>query len=294
MSEEAPEAAALPAETAIGRVSIRVDDLERVVPFYREAIGCQVERDGRTARLSADDGRELLTFEEPPGAPGRPRSAAGLFHVAIRLSDRASLADALDRLRDAGATLSGASDHLVSEALYLTDPAGNGLELYHDRPRESWTRLDGGRVEMDTLSLDVDDLAAAGDGTAREALPAGTDVGHVHLEVTDLGASGDFYGDGIGFATTSQYVRGARFLAAGGYHHHVGLNVWNRRSESVGDHQGLSRFEVVLPDADSRRVVLERLETRGHEVDRNDDVPWAADPDGIRVAFPVRASRDED
>ena len=294
MSEEATEAAALPAETAVGRVSLRVDDLDRVVPFYREAIGCRVERDGSTARLAADDGSILLTFEEAPGAPARPRSAAGLFHVAIRLPDRPSLADALARLRDAEATLSGASDHLVSEALYLADPAGNGLELYRDRPRESWTWLDGGRVEMDTLPLDLDDLAAAGDGAVREALPAGTDVGHVHLEVTDLGASGDFYGGGIGFSTTSQYVQGARFLAAGSYHHHVGINVWNRRTDPVGDHQGLSRFEVVLPDADSQEAVLDRVASRGYEVDRADGVPWVVDPDGIRVAFPVQGELGED
>ena len=291
MSEEATESAALPAETTVGRVSIRVDDLDRVLPFYREAIGCRVEREGSTARLAADGGRVLLVFEEVPGAPGRPRPAAGLFHAAIRLPDRSSLADALARLRGAGATLTGASDHHVSEALYLQDPAGNGLELYRDRPRESWSRPGDGRVEMDTLPLDLDDLAASGDGAAREVLPEDTDVGHVHLEVTDLAVSGDFYGDGVGFATTSEYAGGARFLAAGGYHHHVGINVWNHRTEPVGDHQGLSRFEVVLPDAGARDAVLDRLGARGFAVDAAGDVPTAVDPDGIQVAFPVRAER---
>ena len=291
MREEATEAETLPPETAVGRVAIRVDDLSRVLPFYRDAVGCRVQRDGSTARLAAADGRAFLVFEEAAGAPPRPRIAAGLFHVAIRLPDRASLGDALVRLRDAGAAITGASDHLVSEALYLRDPAGNGVELYRDRPREEWTHNEGGGVEMDTLALDVDDLAAAGDGAARDALPGGTDVGHVHLEVTNLAASGAFYGDGVGFETTSEYSVGARFLAAGGYHHHVGINTWNGRTEPAGDHQGLSWFEVVLPDGESRDRLLDRLADRGHDVDESGDVPAVSDPDGIEVRFPAGAER---
>lgn len=292
MNEEATEAETLPPETAVGRVAIRVADLDGVLPFYREAIGCRVEREDSTARLAGADGREFLRFEEVPDAPPRPRSAAGLFHVAIRLPDRASLGDALDRIRDASASLSGASDHLVSEALYLQDPAGNGLELYRDRPRAEWNRLDGGGVEMDTLPLDLDDLAEAGEGAARDELPAGTDVGHVHLEVTDLAAASEFYVDGLGFSTTSRYADGAQFVAAGGYHHHVGLNTWNRRTEPVGDHRGLRWFEVVLPDDRSQRAVVERLAEAGHDVDESAEVPAVSDPDGVGVRFPVRAGAD--
>ena len=290
--EESTGAGTLPAEATVGRVSLRVDDLGSVLPFYREAIGCRVQREGHTARLCAADGRELVVFEEAPDAPPRPRSAAGLFHVAIRLPDRASLGDALARIRDAGVPLSGASDHLVSEALYLQDPAGNGLELYRDRPRAEWTRLDDGGVEMDTLPLPLDELAEAGDGAARDELPDGTDVGHVHLEVTDLAAASEFYVDGLGFSTTSRYVDGAQFVAAGGYHHHVGLNTWNRRTEPVGDHQGLDGFEVVLPDDRSRRAVVDRLAEASHDVDESAGVPVVSDPDGIGVRFPVRAGAD--
>ena len=292
MNEEAAETETLPPETAVGRVAIRVDDVESVLPFYRDAVGCQVERAGDVVRLAAGDGRELLVLEEAPDAPPRPRAAAGLFHVAIRLPDRTSLADALVRLRNAGASLTGASDHLVSEALYLRDPAGNGVELYRDRPRESWTRREGGGIEMDTLALDLDDLAAAGDGTTLDGLPAGTDVGHVHLEVTDLAAAGAFYGDAVGFSTTSEYADGARFLAAGGYHHHVGLNTWNRRTEPAGDHQGLDWFEVVLPDEASRERLVERLADRGYDVDESGAVPTASDRDGVEVRFPTGTERD--
>lgn len=286
VNEDAASGETLPAETTVGRVAIRVEAIDRLVPFYREAIGCRVERVDSGARLSAVDGRELLVLEADPDAPPRPRSAAGLFHVAIRLPDRAGLADALVRIRDSDATLSGASDHLVSEALYLRDPAGNGVELYRDRPRESWSRGEGSRVEMDTLSLDVDDLASAGSGSTSASLPAGTDIGHVHLEVTDLDRASSFYRDGLGFRTSSQYVSGARFLAAGGYHHHVGLNTWNRRSDPAGDHQGLSWFEVILPDDGSRRALVDRLEARGYEVQAEGD-PEVRDPDGIQVRLTV-------
>ena len=288
------ETGLLPAETAVGRVALTVDDLERVLPFYRDAVGCRVEREGDSAGLLAGDGRELLVFEEVPGAPPRPRSAAGLFHVAIRLPDRSSLGDTLVRLREAGASLTGASDHLVSEALYLRDPAGNGVELYRDRPRESWTRLDGDRVEMDSLPLDLADLAEAGDGTARDALPGGTDVGHVHLEVTDLAASKAFYTAGVGFGTTSEYRSEACFVAAGGYHHHVGLNTWNGRSDPAGDHQGLDWFEVVLPDAASRDAAVDRLADAGYAVDESGDVPAVSDPDDVEVRFPVGAAAVDD
>lgn len=280
----------LPAETAVGRVAIRVDDLERVLPFYGEAIGCRVERDGTRARLSASDGRVLVEFEEVPGAPARPRAAAGLFHVAIRLPDRGSLADALARLGDAGVSLDGASDHLVSEALYLHDPAGNGLELYCDRPREEWPRREDGTVGMDTLRLDLGDLSAAGDGSAAGALPAGTDVGHVHLESSNLAASGEFYADALGLTQSTQDFPEARFLAAGDYHHHVAYNGWNRRTEPAGDHQGLRWFELVLPDEPARAATVSRLERGGFAVGEREGVPEATDPDGVGVVLAVRDS----
>jgi catechol 2,3-dioxygenase len=285
VSEEPTEAHALPEATSIGQVAIRVDDLDRVLPFYRDVIGCRVDRDGSLAHLSAADGRELVVLQADPDAPARPRSAAGLFHVAIRLPDRASLADALARIRDSdvGASLTGASDHLVSEALYLRDPAGNGVELYRDRPRPAWDRLEGGRVEMDTLPLDLGDLAASGDGAASEALPAGTDVGHVHLEVTDLDASTEFYVAGLGLRRSTRAFGGASFLAAGDYHHHVGLNVWNRRTTPLGDHQGLRWFEVVLPDEGSRERTIDRLVAAGFDVTEDDGVPVVSDPDRIPV-----------
>lgn len=287
MSEETAEAAELPDETAIGRLALRVDDLDRVVPFYRDVLGFEVDRTDSTARFSVEGGRELLVLAEDPDAPSRPRSAAGLFHVAIRFPDRTALADALGRIRLGGVTISGASDHLVSEALYLRDPAGNGVELYWDRPRETWTRRDDGLVEMDTLPLDVEDLAASGGDDPTGPLPSKTDVGHVHLEVADLATSTAFYVDGLGFRRSSGDYPGASFLSAGGYHHHLGLNVWNRRSAPVGDHQGLAWFEVVLPDEASREATARRLLDAGFDASETGGGVVTSDPDGIQIRLVV-------
>ena len=275
------DAAALPADTGIGRVGLRVDDLDHLLPFYREVIGCTVERGDDQARLCADGGEPLVVLEASPGATPRPRDAAGLFHVAIRLPTRAGLAATLERIRERDVRLSGASDHLVSEALYLEDPAGNGLELYWDRPRSSWSRTDDGRVEMATLPLDLGDLAAAGGST--DSLPVGADVGHVHLETTDLADAMAFYVERLGLAESSGGYPEAAFLAAGGYHHHVGLNRWNRRTAPIGEHQGLRWFEVVLPDAAARSAVRRRFEAGGLAVEDVDGRPAVTGPDGVGI-----------
>ena len=294
----------LPETAEIGRVALRAESLDRVLPFYRDALGFDVRREGEArARLTAG-GETLLILEEDGDAPERGGDEAGLFHLAIRVPDRGALADALARVRDAGTTLTGASDHLVSEALYLRDPAGNGVEVYRDRPREEWPRTDDGGVAMDTLPLDLDGLSAAGgasegsdtggaDGSA--GLPAGTDVGHVHLEVTDLARSVAFYADALGLNVRARYGDAAAFLAAGDYHHHVGLNTWNGRTSPASDGFGLMWFEVALPDAGALDAVRRRLEGRGYAVEadggeREDrDAVTAVDPDGVRVRLVVGA-----
>ena len=306
---DAADAFSLPATAGIGRVALRVGSLDRVLPFYRDALGFGVERDargdGQPARVRLTAGGEtLLALEERPDAPPRGESEAGLFHVAVRVPDRAALADALARIRRAGATLTGASDHLVSEALYLRDPAGNGVEVYRDRPREAWPRADDGGVAMDTLPLDLDDLSGANEGSDRgdaDVLPAGTDVGHVHLEVADLPRAEAFYADALGMNVRARYGDAAAFLAAGDYHHHVGLNTWNGRTSPADDGLGLAWFEVAFPDADARDAARRRLETREDAVESDEggrrgadddrrwdrDAPTVVDPDGIRVRLVV-------
>lgn len=273
----------LPADTRIGSVTLRVGAIDDVLPFYLETVGLEVvSREDETIELGID--QPILCLVEDPTAPSRPRAAAGLFHLAIRVPDRGTLADALTRIKDRSA-LTGASDHLVSEALYLRDPEGNGVEIYCDRARSEWRTLEDGRVAMDTLPLDQADLRETARGDDR--LPAGTDMGHVHLEVTDLGRSVEFYRDRLGLNLRDDGWDGAAFLAAGEYHHHVGLNTWNARREPIGDARGLISFELVLPDTASESALASRLADDGHQVDRADGLA-ISDPDGIEIV--LRAS----
>jgi catechol 2,3-dioxygenase len=279
----------LPATAGIGRVALRVADLDAVVSFYRDVVGLAVRsRAAERATLgTADSG--LLELTAAPDTPARPDSAAGLFHTAFRVPSRAALADALARVRD-GWQLSGASDHAVSEALYLRDPEGNGVEIYRDRERAAWPTDDGGRVGMVTEPLDLDELAsAAGDERGASAtVPVGTDVGHVHLEVTSLRSARERYGDALGM-NVRQETGGALFLAAGEYHHHVGANVWNRRSTPAAG-LGLDWFEVVVPDAGALAAVRERFDRADvatESVDGGEAELAVTDGDGIGLRVRV-------
>lgn len=290
----------LPAGARPGRVALRVGSLERVVPFYRDVVGLAPEREGNQVQLAADpDGQPLLECYESPNAPERTPEEAGLFHVAFLLPDRAALANALERVRASEYSLTGASDHRVSEALYCRDPEGNGVELYRDRPVEEWPLTADG-VDIDTLPLDLADLARAGDtapiddgrdGPSNESgdsagldergnAPADTKVGHVHLESATLERAEEFYVDGLGLRVRSRYDDEAVFLAAGEYHHHLALNTWNGRTEPTGGGRGLRWFEFVLPDG-TLDSVSERLEAQGCRIDRRGGRAIVTDPDGI-------------
>jgi catechol 2,3-dioxygenase len=230
----------------IGAVRLRVADLERAVGYYEHAIGLRVlAREGDVVRLGAD--AALLELEGDPAAPPAPPRSTGLFHFALLVPSRPELARAVRRVADAGERFTGASDHLVSEALYLRDPEGNGIEIYRDRPREEWP-WSGDELQMDTLPLDLDgvlrELPADGDG----GMPAGTVVGHVHLQVADVAAAEAFYARELGLDVTAHYP-GAVFLSRGGYHHHIGANTWASRGGSPPPpgSRGLQWFEVDLP-----------------------------------------------
>ncbi|WP_074791041.1 VOC family protein [Haloferax larsenii] len=279
MTDTTPETRPLTDATRLGRVALRVSSLDRVVPFYRDVVGLSVERYGSRAVLSAG-GAPLVVLDEDPDAPLRTDAQAGLFHLAIRVPDRPALGDALTRIRD-GATLTGASDHLVSEALYLRDPEGNGVEIYRDRPREEWPLKDDGRVAMDTLPLDLEALRS--DARGDDAAPGGTDLGHVHLEVTDVDRAVEFYTDALGMNLRDDGYPGAAFVAAGEYHHHVGLNRWNGRSTPAANARGIEWFEVVVPDEEALTAVRESLRQREHTVEETDGALAVADPDGVGV-----------
>ena len=217
-------------------------------------------------------GPAILILTEDPGARPKPARTTGLYHIAIRYPDRASLGQALARMLAQGWTLGGASDHGVSEALYTSDPDGNGVELYVDRPREKWPR-EQSRVAMFTAPLDVQSLYQEGLETSStgDGAPAGVVMGHIHLQVSDLQRSGSFYRDRIGLDITQDSYPGALFLSAGGYHHHIGLNTWASRGAPPPppDSAGLASFSFVLPDRESLAHLLDHLEAAGFSPEKH-------------------------
>ncbi|AQL41891.1 glyoxalase [Halorientalis sp. IM1011] len=271
----------LPADTHVGRVTLAVGDLDPTLAFYRDVVGLRVHEERDDEATLGDGTTSFLSLRERPDARPRGATAAGLFHTAFCVPSRAALGDALERI-DEQWRLDGASDHRVSEALYLSDPEDNGVEIYHDRPRSEWPVGDDGRVQMATLPLPTDDLASAADG--RDRVPEGTDIGHVHLEATDLAAARRFYVDGLRLRVRQEFGSDALFLAAGDYHHHVGVNTWNGRTEPAGE-RGLAQFELVVPDADALDAVADRLTDLDVAVTGRADELSVADPDGIDVVL---------
>lgn len=217
----------LPSDAHIGQVSLTVRDLDRSLLFYRDVLGfTAVRHEGASALLSAAGERVLVELHERADAIPRPRRSSGLFHFAILVPSRAALGRSLRRLVDTDWPTTGAADHLVSEALYLDDPDGLGIEIYRDRPRDSW-RVDAGEIAMATEPLDLRAIQDEPGAEARwNGLDAGTVIGHVHLHVPHLDLAEQLYCARIGFTPTLRRYPGALFVAAGGYHHHVGLNTW--------------------------------------------------------------------
>lgn len=217
----------LPRDAHIGQVSLTVADLDRSLTFYRDVLGfVELSRDARVSRVGPEGGRVLIELHEHTAAIPKPRRTAGLFHFAILVPSRAALGRSLRRLIDRRWPMTGASDHLVSEALYLDDPDGLGIEIYRDRPREEWQRANG-EVAMATDPMDMQGVHdEPGAETAWRGLDSGTVMGHVHLHVPHLDSAETFYCGRIGFEPMLRRYPGALFVAAGGYHHHLGLNTW--------------------------------------------------------------------
>ena len=277
------------AATAMGPVHLTVSELERSVGYYREAIGLDVlgQADGR-ARLGAG-GRELLVLVQEAGA--RPAHGyTGLYHFALLLPERPDLARWLAHVVRDRVPLVGLSDHFVSEAIYLSDPDGHGIEVYWDRPRQVW---EGQVMErMTTMRLDVDSLLGELDDPASEpfdGLPDGTVMGHVHLKVASVADTIGFYRDLLGFGLMAQLGPQAAFFAAGGYHHHLGSNTWESSGASPPPPgtAALRQATVVLPDAAERNRVLGRLEEAGQPVDASGGDPLVRDPSANALVLAV-------
>jgi catechol 2,3-dioxygenase len=249
--------------THIGAVHLTIRDLDRSIRFYEAHLGFTLhQRDGRAARLGAG-GADLLVLTECEQAP-RVRGATGLYHFAILVPSRIELGRALRRLAETDTLMQGAADHGVSEALYLADVDGNGIEIYRDRPRAEWP-FTAGRLQMVAEPLDIDRLLAEGAGVPEGNLASGTTIGHIHLQVPRLDDARRFYVDVLGFELMQRYGPSALFVSAGGYHHHIGLNTW----AGVGAPPpppgaiGLDHFDVVLPGQPAVAAIAERVSAAG-------------------------------
>ncbi len=274
----------LAADTHIGYARLRVADLNRSLGFYRDQLGLtEIRRDGDTSYLSADGSEPaIIILTEDPDAPPKPRRSTGLYHVAIRLPSRKALAETFRQLVVKQVPFSGFSDHLVSEALYLPDPDDNGLELYRDRPREEW-RMSNGAVAMDTLPLDLDDLLGEAGDEPYTGIDPATDIGHIHLHVSSLPRAEAFYVDLLGFDAMQRSYPGALFVAAGGYHHHIGLNTWAGTTPPPADAIGLVAYSVVIPGAEAFAGVVERANEAGIPVTSRDGRTFVSDQDGNSI-----------
>lgn len=277
---------AIAPDATVGPVALRVADLDRSLTFYTGVLGLRVlDRADAVASLGAEHG-PLLTLAERPDARPRPARSTGLYHVALLVPSRAHLGMALRALAGHGYPLDGAADHAVSEALYLSDPDGIGLEIYADRPRTTWPHRDG-ELALVTDSLDLPALLRE-PPPAGPPLGAGVRVGHVHLQVGDLAAAEGFYCDVLGFDVMSRWGASALFLAAGGYHHHLGLNTWAGvgAPAAPADAAGLMHFTIRLPDANALAAVRTRAAAAGIPLEEHDGALWLRDPshNGVRLA----------
>jgi len=284
-------------DTTMGLLSLTASALTRSLTFYTEALGFELlEQKGTEATLGAA-GTPLLLLSEQAGATPWPRdrqSYTGLYHFAILMPTRADLGRWLGHWLELRFPLPGQGDHLVSEALYLEDPDGHGIEIYRDRPRDQWQWTDG-QVRMAANPVDLQGLLtdAAEAGEPWAGLPAGTRLGHIHLQVGDIAQAESFYHDLLGFDIVARMPT-ALFISAGGYHHHLGMNTWHSRGAGAAP-EGTARlrfFTIDLPSEDARREVVARIEAAGFRTVQTGDLVVFQDPWHNTILLQVGAAAD--
>ena len=292
----------------VGSPVLRVRDIDKIVAFYETKLGLQVKR-----RHQDDYGNavyelgfvhidypedSLLQLHHDPNAKNASPHSAGLFHFAILVPNRESLASTYLALKNSGVYYDGFADHLVSESLYLRDPENNGIEIYRDRPARDWPRDSEGNIIMDTLPLNLQSIVAEMDRLESKnpvAFPVGARIGHMHLKVTNLQRSIKFYHEILGFDITVDWTStGAVFLSAGGYHHHIGMNTWHSMNGKVhsNDVLGLENFTITVPDISSFNRIRSAIhshhfssEEKQKEQKSYGNQLMVSDPDGIQIVI---------
>ena len=295
----------------IGSPVLRVKNIDRILRFYEERLGLQMNRryqvgdddgggDNLVCELSSKQksmsNESILILHHDPNAKNAPLRSAGLYHFAIVVPDRKSLALTYLAIRNSGLQYDGFADHLVSESLYLRDPENNGIEIYRDRQASEWSHDNEGHINMDTLPLDLNSLVSELNKDEKEtakAFPTGARIGHMHIRVINLQRSIKFYHEKIGLDITSDWSSmGAAFLSAGGYHHHIGMNTWHSLNGQVhgNGETGLENFTIAIPDRTSFNTIESIINRHAsseqqtkQKTDRNQFLIF--DPDGIQIVF---------
>lgn len=284
-----PSGFRLPDATHVGTVHLQVSDLRRSIAYYERVLGFRVyDHSDHKATLGplGPEPRPLVILETRSGTKPARRGALGLYHFAILLPERAALGSFAAHLSSLRVRV-GMADHFVSEAFYLWDPDGLGIEVYADRPREAW-RANDRELVMTTEPLDVGALVTASEGRPWDGMPEGTTIGHVHLHVGELEAADAFYHSALGLDRMVWSYPGALFLAAGGYHHHLGTNVWSAEPPSRDDEARLMAWELIVPSQDDAEAAGRSLRDAGYDAPASHGIVTVADPWGTRLR--VRAS----
>lgn len=281
-----------PDDLRLGAIALRVRDLEPMCDFYSNFLGLDLlHQEADRVDLGFEPEQPLVSLSARPNGSQRPGNMSGLYHFALLVSRRDRLAHALKQLLHSGYPLQGFADHFVSEAIYLTDPEGNGIEIYADRPRATW-RWDGDQLRIGTAPLDIDALIGlAQEGDDQPILSEGAVLGHMHLQVSSLPEAMRFYESLLGFDSMGKYGDSAAFYAAGGYHHHIGLNTWASADGPNASSQmlGLDHFEIIYRETLQLEAFVEALVSSGLPYDRNDQGVWLEDPSSNRIK--IRAER---
>ncbi|HYK74998.1 MAG TPA: VOC family protein [Pseudoneobacillus sp.] len=274
--------------TYVGQVTLKVQQLERSLSFYKEVIGFKVlEQSERFANLTADGKTVLLSIEQPDNVLPMQGKTTGLYHFALLLPKRSDLAKIVQHFMEVGMRF-GSSDHLVSEALYLSDPDGNGIEIYIDRDPSEW-HWENGEVEMTVDPLNFPDLLSFGKQQSWKGLPSGTVMGHIHLHVAELKKTEEFYTKGLGFEVVNRFGTQALFISDGKYHHHIGLNTWNGVGAPMPSPNsvGLESFTLMLSNKEKRNQIITQLKSIDAAVIEENGSFVTSDPSGNRIILKV-------